>query len=148
MSRSEIEAAEKYFNKGYNCAQALLAAFGPGLGLDRANAVKVAGAFGSGMGTGDTCGAVTGALMVLGLKHSRTIAGFLMSRERTDEAALEFVARFNARNSSTICRGLLGCNVNSSEGAAEAKKAGHFKKRCPQFVRDAAEILDEMLGSE
>ena len=51
----------------YNCAQGVLAAFAEELGMDEDTLFRVGANFGSGMRLGSTCGAVTGALMVLGL---------------------------------------------------------------------------------
>ena len=57
----------------------------------------------------------------------------------------QFAERFITRNGSIVCRELLGCDISTSEGLKAAKKEKHFKKRCPKFVQDAAEILEEML---
>ncbi len=126
----------------------MLSTYGPRFGLDRENAVKIAKAFGSGMGMGETCGAVTGALMVLGLKHARVKGSGLFSKDRTEDIAREFAARFKARNGTTECRELLGCDLGTTEGLKTAKKEKHFKKRCPKFVQDAAEILEEIFEQE
>lgn len=142
---ADVEQSVACFQDGWNCTQAVLSTYGPRFGLDREHALKIAGAFGSGMGMGETCGAVTGALMVIGLKHTRVKGGGLFSHERTEDLSQEFVEHFNARNGTTICRKLLGCDVGTVEGARAAKKEKHFKKRCPKFVRDAAEILEELL---
>lgn len=146
MSHTEVEKAQTYFSKGFNCAQALLAAFGPQFGLDRENALKIAGAFGSGMGTGDACGAVTGALMVIGLKYAKVKGSGFFSRDRTEAVANEFVKRFKTKNGALACRDLLGCDLGTPEGRKAAKQEKHFKKRCPQYVQDAAEILEGMLN--
>ena len=143
---TDSEQAVTCFRGGINCAQALLSTYGPRFGLDSGIALKVAGAFGSGMGMGETCGAVTGALMVIGLKHSRIKGGVYLTREKTYDLAAEFITRFKERNSTTECRELLGCNVNTREGFKEAKKEKHFTKICPKFVQDAADILEEMLA--
>jgi len=55
------------------------------------------------------------------------------------------VARFKARNETTECRELLGCDVSTFEGLKAAKKERHFNTRCPKFVQDAVEILEEIL---
>jgi len=141
----KIEQTIACFKKGLNCTQAVLSTYGPQFGLDRENAVKIAGAFGSGMGMGETCGAVTGALMVIGMKHAKLNGSSLFSRDKTEDIAREFVARFKARNETTECRELLGCDVSSFVGLKVAKREKHFKKRCPKFVQDAAEILEEIL---
>jgi C_GCAxxG_C_C family probable redox protein len=136
------------FKEGFNCTQAVLSTFGPQFGLDRESAIRIAKAFGSGMGMGETCGAVTGALMVIGLKHAGLKGRSLFSKDRTEDIAREFAARFKARNGTTECRELLGCDLGTPEGIKTAKKEKHFKKHCPKFVRDAAEILEEILEHE
>jgi C_GCAxxG_C_C family probable redox protein len=145
VKSDEVKKTLACYKKGLNCAQALLSTYGPQFGLDREDAIRIAGALGSGMGMGETCGAVTGALMLIGLKHSRLKGGFSFSKDRTEEIAREFVARFKVRNKTTVCRELLGCDVSSFEGLKAAKKEKHFKRRCPTFVQDAAEILEEIL---
>jgi len=144
----EAEQTVACFKEGLNCTQAILSIFGPQFGLDRENAIKIARAFGSGMGMGETCGAVTGALMVIGLKHAKLERRSLFSRDKTEDIAREFVVRFKARNATTECRELLGCDVSTLEGLKAAKKEKHFKIRCPKFVQDAAEILEELLKQE
>jgi C_GCAxxG_C_C family probable redox protein len=135
---SDVEQTVACFKKGFNCAQAVLSTYGPRFGLDRGLALKVAAAFGGGMGSmGETCGAVTGAFMVIGLTQA--------SRERTDELVREFAERFKSRHRSTVCRELLGCDIGTSEGFKTAEKEKHFKKLCPSFVRDAADILEEIV---
>jgi C_GCAxxG_C_C family probable redox protein len=138
-----VEQILACFKEGWNCTQAMLSTYGPQFGLDRENAVKIAGAFGSGMG--ETFGAVTGALMLIGLKHAKLNAGRLFSRDKTEDVAREFVARFKARNETEECRELLGCDVSSYECFRTAKKEKHFKTHCPKFVQDASELLEEIL---
>lgn len=144
----EVEQTVACFKEGLNCAQALLSTYGPQFGLDREEAIRIAAALGSGMGMGETCGAVTGALMLIGLKHSKVKGGFSFSKDKTKDNAREFVERFKARHKTTECRELLECDVSSFEGLRTAKKEKHFKKRCPKFVQDAAEILEELLEQE
>ena len=52
----------------YNCAQAILCAYSDELGLSKKQAFDLGFNFGSGMKNGGTCGTITAALMVLGLK--------------------------------------------------------------------------------
>ena len=73
---SHTDLALSRFSEGFSCSQSVLAAFAPELGLDADAALRVSAAFGGGMGRlGDTCGAVTGALMVLGLRLRRDRRG-------------------------------------------------------------------------
>jgi C_GCAxxG_C_C family probable redox protein len=148
LKAQEVEQTIARFEEGLNCAQAVFSTYGPHFGLDSEIAVRIAGALGSGMGMGETCGAVTGALMVIGLKQARLNGSSLFSKDRTEEIAREFVERFKARNVTTECRELLGCDISTREGLRSAQREKHFKKRCPKFVRDAAEILEEILEEE
>ena len=145
LTSEEVDQTVACFKEGLNCTQAVLSTYGPQFGLDHKNAIKVAGAFGSGMGVGETCGAVTGALMVIGLKYAKVKGPSFFSKEQTQTIAQEFFKRFKARNGATACKELLGCDVNTTEGLKAAKHEKHFKKRCPKFVQDAAEILEEIL---
>jgi len=148
VTSEEVRKTLACFKDGFNCTQALLSTYGPQFGLDRESAVRIARAFGSGMGMGETCGVVTGALMVIGLKHAGQKVKSLFTKDRTEAITREFVARFKARNGTTVCRELLGCDVSLVEGLKTAKKEKHFKKRCPKFVQDAAEILEEIFEQE
>jgi len=142
--RAATVLAVETFRDGINCTQAILSAWGSRHGLDRDTAMKLGGAFGSGMNMGETCGAVTGALMVIGLRHAKVSKSGFLSRDRTERETLEFVERFKARNGTVSCKELLGCDLGTPEGRAAAKRDRSFKTRCPKFVRDAAEILEEM----
>ena len=139
--------AVETFRDGINCTQAILAAWGSRHGLDRDTAMKLGGAFGSGMNMGETCGAVTGALMIIGLRHAKVSKAGFLSRDRTERETLEFIERFKTRNGTVSCKELLGCDLGTPEGRATARRDRSFKTRCPNFVRDAAEILEEMTAA-
>ena len=92
-----------------------------------------------------TCGAVTGAIMVIGLKYGRTRADDIEAKMKTAKMANEFAKKFKARHGSISCTALIGCNISTPEGFEEAKKKDLFKQVCPKYVISAAEILDEIL---
>ncbi len=91
------------------------------------------------------CGAVTGAVMVIGLKNSGGEGESGETKARTYEIVRDFIARFKSRNDNIRCNDLLGIDISTHEGHEEAAKLGLFKTRCKQYVHDAAEILEEML---
>jgi C_GCAxxG_C_C family probable redox protein len=143
---SRIQETESFFKKGYSCSQAVLAAFGPKLGVDRATALGIASGFGGGMGrTGNACGAVSGALMAVGLRYGRPDASPAESRAKATEKAREFVERFESRHGSIECKTLLGVDLREPDGHAKAAAQDLFKTVCAPLVRDAAEILAEIL---
>jgi C_GCAxxG_C_C family probable redox protein len=119
---------------------------GPESGLDRDTALRVAGAFGAGIArTGQTCGAATGALMVIGLKHGQTQAEDKQAKEETHALAREFLERFKARNDTLLCRELLGYDINTPEGMQAIRDKGLFDSLCPRLVANAVEILEELV---
>jgi C_GCAxxG_C_C family probable redox protein len=92
-----------------------------------------------------TCGAVTGAFMVIGLKYGRTRADDIEAKMKTAKMTNEFAKKFKARHGSIGCTELIGCNISTPEGFEEAKKKDLFKQFCPKYIISAAEILDEIL---
>ena len=138
-----VETAVVRFEEGYNCSQAVLSAFAEKLGMDHATAVKIASGFGGGMGRmGETCGAVSGAYMALGLKYGGVDTA---SKERTYQLVREFARRFLATRDSLRCRDLLGCDISTPEGLRHAREQGLFKSVCAKYVREAAEIVEDLL---
>jgi hypothetical protein len=73
------------------------------------------------------------------------VADDLKSREDAYAVVREFVHRFKGRNVSTLCRDLLDCDISTPEGIKRAREEGLIKKTCPKFVKDAAEILDQLI---
>jgi C_GCAxxG_C_C family probable redox protein len=120
--------------------------YGRRFGLDRDLALRLASGFAGGMRMAATCGSVTGAVMVLGLRHATGECHTVKGRAPVYAAIQEFKTRFEARNGSVVCRDLLGYDISTPEGAQAAKERGLYKSVCPQTVWDAAEILELMLG--
>lgn len=138
--------AVEMFRDGCACSQAILVAYGCPLGLAREQALQVSSGFAGGMRMGDTCGAVTGAFMVLGLLHGGSDSATGAGRAEVYAKVLDFADRFGERNGTLACRDLLGCDLRTPEGLAQAREQNLFKTVCVKMVRDAAEILEEMGG--
>ena len=140
------DAAHKLFDKGLNCAQSVLAAKSDLTGLSVTDSLKIATGFGAGMAKmQQTCGAVTGAYMVIGALHGRVNPDDETSRDKTYGLIEEFNKRFLALHGKLNCRELLGVDLQSKEGIEEAEREGYFQSRCAKFVGDAEKILDEIL---
>ena len=141
-----VERARSRFEQGFSCSQSVLSAYGPQLGLDPELALRVSGAFGGGMARmGRTCGAVTGALMVIGLQRGSTKADDDETKDACYDLAREFVDRFEARHGTITCQELLGYDISTPEGRTLANEKGLFATRCPKLVQDAAEIVGQIL---
>jgi len=149
VERTPEQIAVALFEQGFTCGQAVLAAFADRHGLDRDAALRVACAFGGGIArTGGTCGAVSGALMAIGLKHGRTRVEDEAAREKTYEATRTFLARFRQEHGSDVCRELLGVDIGTPDGREAATKRGLFVSRCPEFVRSAARIVSMVVAHD
>ena len=138
--------AVERFTLGFNCAQSVLAAFCEQYGLEVEQALRVAGAFGGGMARlGETCGAVTGAMMAIGLSYGQTDAEDKTAKETTYQVVHQFVDEFSAKNGSILCRELLGCDLNTPGGAQQAREAHLFDTLCRRYVCCSVEILQHLI---
>ncbi|MFZ2801916.1 MAG: C-GCAxxG-C-C family protein [Syntrophorhabdus sp.] len=125
-----------------------MATFGQELGLDREMALKVACAFGGGMARmGETCGAVTGAMMAIGLKHGKARADDHEAREKTYHYVKEFIIKLIAKHQSIVCRELIDCDMSTHKGLQDFKDRNLAETHCIRFVKDAAGILEEIFLS-
>lgn len=144
MCKSDCAVA--CFQNGYNCSQAVFSTYCEQLGLDRTDALKVAGGFGGGMGhIGETCGAVTGAIMLIGLKHGKVNKDDSAARETTYNLVQEYEKRFKALNGSVECTELLGYDLSTSEGFIAARDSNVWNTVCAKLVKDSAAIIEELL---
>jgi C_GCAxxG_C_C family probable redox protein len=143
---SKADAAVSCFESGFNCSQAVFSTYCEQLGLNQELALKISGAFGGGMAhIGETCGAVTSALMLIGLKYGRTRLEDTGAKEKTYALTQEFVKRFKAINGSVKCTDLIGCNLSTDVGLSIAKEKNLAHTICPKFVKDSAEIIEQFL---
>jgi C_GCAxxG_C_C family probable redox protein len=139
-----VENAVAVFSQHFNCSQSVFSAFAEQFGLDRETALKLASPFGGGIARqGEICGAVTGALMVLGLaRGADTPAG----KDAIYQLSQQFMRRFEEKHSTLLCRELIGIDISTEEGWQKAKAGGAFTFTCPTLVQDAAEIVQELLA--
>ena len=146
MTLTRADEAAAIFKSGYSCSQAVCAAFAEDFGIDRDTALRLSCGLGGGMAhTGNTCGAVTGALMVIGMKYGRTEVDDLRGKEKTYAVANEFVTEFLRRNHTVNCTELIGCNLSDPKELAAAREKDLFHTKCSLLVRDAGEILEKIL---
>jgi len=148
MTETPADRAVCFFAGGANCAQAVLAAFGSDAGLSHELCLSLAAGFGGGIGrTAGPCGAVTGAIMALGLREGNFSLEDQEAKAQLYASVRLFMERFAARQGSCLCRELLGCDISTVEGWELARAQNLHTTRCTNIVRDAADLLTGMLRS-
>ena len=140
MKKSQL-AIENF--KTLNCAQSVLLSYASELNLDELTALKISAGFGGGMAMAETCGAVTGAYMVLGLKAQSEGKTIQDIKTETKVAVKKFNELFLAKHGSLNCKTLLKVDISTPEGSAEANEKNLFNTICPELVGSAAEILEK-----
>ena len=122
-TRKQIAVEKKHC--GLNCAQAVLCTYADLAGIDEETAIRLAAPFGAGMGNMEgTCGAITGAGLVLGL----------VSKGPATRQMRQIMNKFQERNGATQCKLLKGLGT------------GKVLRECSDCVADAAEFLEEEIG--
>jgi C_GCAxxG_C_C family probable redox protein len=146
MSILSDQAAEKFVS-GFNCAQAAIWPFCDEINLDSFTARNIACGFGAGIAKHqDTCGAVTGGIMVIGMLVGTKGAQDRSTTEETYAMSNEFMARFEAAHGSCNCKQLLdGCDLGTEEGCQQVKDRDLRNKTCKVCVQSAVEILEQMM---
>lgn len=140
MKKSQI-AIENF--KTLNCAQSVLLSFANELNLDEMTAKKISLGFGGGMAMAETCGAITGAYMVLGLKAQTGDKTMAEMKTETKLAVRKFNELFIAKHGSLTCKRLLGVDILTPEGSVEANEKNLFQTVCTELVGSASEILEQ-----
>ncbi len=134
------------FKEGFNCSQSVLSTYSKLFGINHEVALKIAQAFGGGMARmGQTCGAVTGAFMVIGLKHGKVKAEDEEAKEQSYKIVREFVKRFKSLHGSIMCKDLLGYDLDNPEEREQIEEKQIRETRCPEFVKNAVGILEKLL---
>jgi len=140
------EKAVDYYKHGFNCSQTVFTAYKQD-GLDEAAALKLATMFGAGVAcTGKgLCGAVSGALMAISMKHGRGDVKSVDAKYKTYELGKKFMDDFKKKNSSCICEEIIGINIGTPENLKKAQETKFFETKCFDAVKSACDILEELL---
>jgi C_GCAxxG_C_C family probable redox protein len=137
--------ALKYFGKNYNCAQAVLRAVLEEKGMYMDEFPYLAAGLGGGVShQGNTCGAVTGAVLAIGMITSQSALDVQGHKNRTYSYGEKFISQFKEGFDSIICRELTGIDISNPKELERGRESGIFEERCTEFVRKAAVLVSEM----
>jgi C_GCAxxG_C_C family probable redox protein len=144
MKKEEI--VRILFDKGFNCAQSVLTTFQDELDMDKNQLLRISAGFGGGMGQlQNTCGAVTGAFMVLSLKLGSIDPEDSAAKERLNNSIREFDKRFRELNQFTSCGELLGADLKTEGGRQQIEEEDLFNKICKKAIKDSVNILKQLI---
>jgi len=147
MNTTKSSLAVQTFADGYNCSQSVFSVFASDFGLSKDVSLRLAGPLGAGIARRqETCGAVTGAIMALGLKYGKGENGTDADKKNAFEMAEKLVAAFEEKYGSINCLRLLDNNLmDTQKGSAAIAAAEMFRIRCSEYVRFAVQKTEELL---
>ncbi|MBQ9983068.1 MAG: C_GCAxxG_C_C family protein [Lachnospiraceae bacterium] len=135
--KTRVEETITRHSKGYNCAQAVACTYCDLVGVDEETMFKMTEALGLGMGgMQGTCGAVTGACVLAGMKASTGNLEQPNSKMKSYQLAREITNQFQEQNGSLICKELKGVDT------------GKVLRPCQECIRDAAGLVEQVLFAE
>ena len=143
---NKIEIASEKFLSNYNCAQSVLYACSDETDIDKNTALKIAWGFGAGMGRKqEICGAITGGVMVIGIKYGKIENDRRAETEKIYSKTRDLMNKFRAKHGTCICLELLnGCDLMTENGQKYFQENDLKNKICMGCVRDVVQILEEM----
>jgi C_GCAxxG_C_C family probable redox protein len=145
MGNIHEEKAVEYYANNFNCSQGVFTTYAVEHGIDEKLALRIATNFGGGARKGEMCGAVSGALMVLGLLYGHSESSDNETKSTAYAMAEEYMNRFISRNGSVVCRELLGYDLSKPDERERIMEKNLFRTFCPEMIRNAVSILDELL---
>lgn len=146
MVKDHVTEALELFKSGFHCSQAVLTPFSEELGLPRETALKIACPFGGGLGGyGRTCGALTGAMMVIGLKYGTNKTTDVEAKKLSREKTRNLIETFEKAHGTSICNELVGFDRSNLSGTELMEKRMYFYGICPKFIETVVAYLEEEL---
>jgi len=137
---SKSNLVDDRFPKQLNCAQTVFSLHAEEIGIDEKTALRLASGFGGGMACAETCGAVTGSYLVIGMKHGNAVSD-PEAKAHTKQMIQLFNEKFKAAHGTLICKKLTGFDISTPEGSEAAAEAEVFTQKCPAFVKTACDVL-------
>ena len=133
-----VSKALELFDEGYACSQSILLSFAPFFDLDERTAKLISSTFGGGMGRlRQTCGAVTGGFMVIGLAFGNEHPKDMDTKLNGYKKVRELNKRVVDIHTTSNCKELL--LKHATEAEVEERK--HHKIICRKVVADTARLV-------
>ena len=137
-----MKRAVDYFDEGYACAVSMLLVYAEQFELQEKDVVKIASCFGAGMGRlRKTCGALTGATMVLGMAFGNTDPKDMKTKLDAYEKVRDLFQNFEEKYNTSDCIELLKVKCTDEQ----IKKRYHHKLICREVIETTQQLLDDIL---
>lgn len=133
------------FGKGFDCSQVVLSYFADKVGLSNSDALKISSAFGGGMWKGETCGAVVGGLMAIGMKFGQDEQNDLTRKNDMLSKKSQFENDFCKLQKSCVCREILGYDLSVKEDLEQIQEQNLLATKCPKVVLDVISCLEKII---
>ncbi|NVO11491.1 MAG: C_GCAxxG_C_C family protein [Bacteroidales bacterium] len=139
----KVDESLSLFKSGNSCAQSILMPFGKEYFKNPEDSARLAAGFEAGIAfKGEVCGAVSGAVMAIGLKYGHSNPSEELSKEQLYKLTKEYLTTFESKCGSTVCNKLLNVDISTQEGIDHAISNNLFDKVCTNAIKTSAEILD------
>jgi C_GCAxxG_C_C family probable redox protein len=144
---SRTEKAVTLYKQSFNCSQSVFTAFRDESRLGEETALKLSTVFGAGVSATGTslCGAVTGALLAISMKHGQAGASGPAQRAELYAMGKSFMDQFAKVNGSCTCSEILGINIGTPANMQKARDMKLFETKCLDAVKTASELLEKIL---
>jgi C_GCAxxG_C_C family probable redox protein len=147
MDRKRSDIAEEAFIRKYNCAQSVILAFPELINGSDQSVLKQSYGFGGGMGRlQETCGALTGGFMVIGLFHGTDVPDEAI-KDNINKNIQKLTSDFKSKWGTTNCRDLLGLDLNTTEGQELHKSLMQRENICLKCVISVVDNLGNIMQS-
>jgi len=144
--KSREDKAIRSFKSGLNCAQTVLTAYSDELSFDNSLALNISCGFGGGMGRlQETCGAVTGSFMVLGIYNGKKYSNNADKKEVTYSMIQNFSEKFKSIHGAIDCKSLIKCDLKTEQGQLFAEENNLFENLCEKCISDSIRIIEELI---
>jgi C_GCAxxG_C_C family probable redox protein len=146
--KSKEEKAIESFRSGLNCSQSVVSAYTEEMNFDRNLALSISCGFGGGMGRlQETCGAATGAFMVMGIHYCRKYSDNKDRKETTYAAIQKFSKEFTVLHGTMNCMELINVDLKSEDGHRLLKESNLSENVCEKCILDSLKITEDILNS-
>lgn len=145
MTKTAMDAAISYFDSEYNCVQSVLRSVLEHKGLYFDQATYLAAGFGGGISfSGQQCGAISGAIMAIGVMARKITSDVREHRSITHHMSSEFMDKFREEFGTIRCDDLTNVDMSDDKAFEKAYEEGVFRNTCPKFVEKAVRIVTDM----